>query len=49
MKTHVKPGVSKYNEWEPESIGYIDGYCRGGNGVPLACVVVGDKINVQTK
>lgn len=44
MKTYVKLGVSKHNEWEPETIGYIDGYCRGGNGVPFACVVVGDKI-----
>ena len=25
-------------------MGYIDGYCRGGNGVPCAVVVVKDRI-----
>jgi len=24
--------------------GYINGYCRGGDGIPYACVVVKNKI-----
>lgn len=27
-------------------IGYIDGYVRGGNNVPLAVVIVKDKIDL---
>ena len=35
---------SPYKDWEPGDLGYVDGYCRGGDGVPYAVVVVKDRI-----
>ena len=29
---------SHYKDWNSGDVGYVDGYCRGGDGVP--CVVV---------
>lgn len=34
---------SHYKDWEIGDLGYVDGYCRGGDGVPCA-VVVKDRI-----
>ena len=31
---------SHYKDWNSGDIGYVDGYCRGGDGVPCAVVVV---------
>ena len=35
---------SPYKGWEPGDLGYVDGYCRGGDDVPYAVVVVKDRI-----
>ena len=35
---------SPYNDWKIGDFGYVDGYCRGGNGVPCAVVIVKDRI-----
>ena len=35
---------SHYNDWAIGDIGYVDGYCRGGNDVPCAIVIVKDRI-----
>lgn len=35
---------SPYKDWEPGDLGYVDGYCRGGNDVPCAIVIVKDRI-----
>ena len=35
---------SPYNDWESGDMGYVDGYCRGGNGVPCAVVIIKDRI-----
>ena len=35
---------SQYKEWEPGDVGYVDGYCRGGDDVPYAVVIVKDRI-----
>ena len=35
---------SHYKDWNLGDIGYIDGYCRGGDGVPCAAVIVKDRI-----
>lgn len=41
MKPIVKiNGNSPYKEWEPGDTGVVDGYCRGGNGVPYAIVIL---------
>lgn len=46
MKPRVKiNGRSPYGgEWEPGDTGVVDGYCRGGNDVPYAIVIL-DKNN----
>lgn len=41
----MKPEVciessSPYGEWTKGDVGYVDGYCRGGNNVPYAIVIV---------
>lgn len=30
----------QHKEWKAGERGYIDGYCRGGDGVPCAVVVI---------
>ena len=35
---------SRYNDWEVGDFGYVDGYCRGGDGVPCAVVIIKDRI-----
>lgn len=35
---------SPYKDWEPGDLGYVDGYCRGGDDVPCAIVIVKDRI-----
>ena len=35
---------SHYKDWNSGDIGYVDGYCRGGDGVPCAVVIVKDRI-----
>lgn len=35
---------SPYKDWESGDLGYVDGYCRGGNDVPCAIVIVKDRI-----
>ena len=35
---------SHYKDWNSGNIGYVDGYCRGGDGIPCAVVVVKDRI-----
>ncbi len=41
MKPRVKiNGSSPYGEWEPGDTGVVDGYCRGGNDVPYAIVIL---------
>ena len=35
---------SPYKDWELGDVGYIDGYCRGGNDVPYAVVIVKNRI-----
>jgi hypothetical protein len=46
MKTKVRV-IMDTNQCSLKSgdIGYIDGYCRGGNDVPYAVVVVGIKMD----
>lgn len=34
------------NEYKTGDIGYIDGYLRGGDGVPYAAVVFGEVIHL---
>lgn len=41
MKPRVKiNGRSSYREWEPGDTGVVDGYCRGGNDIPYAVVIL---------
>lgn len=41
MKARVKiNGRSPYADWEPGDTGVVDGYCRGGNDVPYAIVIL---------
>lgn len=35
---------SHYRDWNSEDVGYIDGYCRGGDNVPYAVVIVKDRV-----
>ena len=35
---------SPYKDWETGDMGYVDGYCRGGDDVPCAIVIVKDSI-----
>ena len=35
---------SPYKDWEPGDMGYVDGYCRGGNDVPCAIVIVKGRV-----
>ena len=35
---------SQYKEWESGDVGYVDGYCRGGDNVPYAVIVANDRI-----
>ena len=35
---------SYYKDWNSGDIGYVDGYCRGGDGIPCAVVIVKDCI-----
>ena len=46
MKTFVrmKNDDMVHKEWEEGEKGYIDGYCRGSNNVPFACVVLEKRI-----
>jgi len=47
MKTKVKIKNNYYQGmFDKGDIGYIDGYVRGGNDVPLAAVVVNEKIDL---
>lgn len=41
MKPRVRiNGSSPYGEWGPGDTGVVDGYCRGGNDVPYAVVIL---------
>ena len=41
MKPIVKIiGYSRYGEWELGDKGVVDGYCRGGDDVPYAIVIL---------
>lgn len=41
MKPRVKiDGRSPYGEYEPGDTGVVDGYCRGGDDVPYAVVIL---------
>lgn len=41
MKPRVKiNGRSNYGDWEPGDTGVVDGYCRGGDDVPYAIVIL---------
>lgn len=40
----MKNDDMRYKEWKEGQTGYVDGYCRGGDDVPYACVVLGEKI-----
>lgn len=33
-------GYSRYGEWELGDKGIVDGYCRGGDDVPYAIVIL---------
>lgn len=35
---------SPYKDYNIGDVGYIDGYCRGGDGVPCAVVIVKDRV-----
>lgn len=35
---------SHYKDWEIGDLGHVDGYCRGGDDVPCAIVIVKDRI-----
>ena len=35
---------SHYKDWNSGDVGYIDGYCRGGDDVPYAVVIVKNRI-----
>lgn len=44
----MKPEVvidcnSPYGEWKKGDVGYVDGYCRGGDDVPYAVVIVRER------
>lgn len=41
MKPIVKiNGNSLYGEWNPGDTGIVDGYCRGGDNIPYAVVIL---------
>ena len=41
MKARVRiDGSSPYGEWKPGDTGVVDGYCRGGDDVPYAVVIL---------
>lgn len=41
MKAKVRiNGNSPYGEWNPGDTGIVDGYCRGGDDVPYAVVIL---------
>lgn len=41
MKPRVKiKGKGPYGEWNPGDTGVVDGYCRGGDNVPYAVVIL---------
>lgn len=41
MKPRVKiNGSSRYGDWEPGDTGVVDGYCRGGDDLPYAVVIL---------
>lgn len=46
MKTKVelKNDDQLHNEYKKGEIGYIDGWVRGADGAPYACVVIGERI-----
>lgn len=46
MKTHVitKFDDQQHKEWVKGQSGYIDGYCRGGDNVPYAIVIMDDRL-----
>ena len=35
---------SRYKDWNSGDVGYIDGYCRGGDDVPYAVVIVKNRV-----
>jgi len=45
MKTKVEITSDVHQERAKKGdIGYIDGYCRGGNDMPYAMVVIGENV-----
>ena len=35
---------SHYKDWKSGDVGYIDGYCCGGDGIPCAAIIVKDRV-----
>lgn len=47
MKTKVElKGDVQQSQLKIGDRGYIDGYCRGGNDVPYAAIVVGEVVDL---
>lgn len=46
MKTKVEiiADDGRYHDYKKGQVGYIDGYMRGGDDTPLACIVTGDRV-----
>lgn len=42
----VKYDDATYGDCHTGEEGYIDGYVRGGNNTPFACVVIGEDIKL---
>lgn len=48
MRTKVVMRYGENKPWTEGETGYIDGYISGSNGVPLAIVVLGDRVLMCT-
>ncbi len=48
MKTKVKINYTdnEDRDFNKGEVGFIDGYVRGGNNVPLAAVIIGKRITL---
>jgi len=42
----IKHDDNHYKEYKKGSVGYIDGYVRGGTDAPYACVVIGESVHM---
>ena len=34
---------SPYDDYKEGDVGYVDGYCRGGDDIPYAIVIINDR------